>query len=132
MKKLKTIIASLALVLGIGGGLLVAMPQVTGAIKECSGAKDCFQTGIGEVDNNKDSEKGDNLTTLIRNIINILLFIVGIVAVVMIIIGGIRYTTSAGDQSQVTAAKNTILYSVVGLVVAALAFAIVNFITSRL
>lgn len=131
MKKLKLIVASLALVLGIGGGLLVAAPNMTSAVS-CSGAKDCFDKGIGAVDNNKDSEKGDSLTTLIRNIINILLFLAGIAAVIMIIIGGIRYVTSSGDQSQVTAAKNTILYAVIGLVVAALAFAIVNFITDRL
>jgi hypothetical protein len=46
----------------------------------------------------------------------------------MIVIGGIKYTTSNGDSSAITSAKNTILYSVVGLVVAILAFAIVNFV----
>jgi hypothetical protein len=46
----------------------------------------------------------------------------------MIIYGGIRYTTSAGDSSHVKAAKDTILYAVVGLVVAILAYAIVNFV----
>jgi hypothetical protein len=46
----------------------------------------------------------------------------------MIIVAGIRYTTSGGDASSVTAAKNTLMYSIIGLVVAILAFAIVNFV----
>ena len=46
----------------------------------------------------------------------------------MMIIGGIRYVISNGDSSQITSAKNTIMYAVIGLVVALLAYAIVNFI----
>ncbi len=63
-----------------------------------------------------------------RTITNVLLFIIGAVAVIMIIIGGLRYTISGGDSSAVTAAKNTILYGVVGVVVAILAYAVVNFV----
>jgi hypothetical protein len=60
-------------------------------------------------------------------VISTLLVVLGMIAVIVIIIGGIRYTTSNGDQSAIKSAKNTILYAVVGLVVAILAFAIVNF-----
>lgn len=63
-----------------------------------------------------------------KTIVNVLLFIIGAVAVIMLIIGGIRYTTSNGDSNQVTAAKNTILYAIVGIIVAILAYAIVNFV----
>mgnify|MGYP001170086102 CR=1 FL=1 len=73
-----------------------------------------------------------NLTTFIQTIINVLLFVIGAVAVIMIIIGGIRYVVSGGDQAAVTGAKNTILYSVIGLVVALLAYAIVNFVLDNL
>ncbi|MBI3889824.1 hypothetical protein HY312_04625 [Candidatus Saccharibacteria bacterium] len=73
----------------------------------------------------------DELPSLIKNVINILLFIVGVIAVIAIVIGGIRYTTSNGDSSQTKAAKDTILYAVVGLVVAILAFAIVNFVVTQ-
>lgn len=59
-------------------------------------------------------------------------FIIGAIAVLMIIIGGIRYTVSNGDQSQITSAKNTILYAIVGLVVAVLAYAIVHFVLTNL
>lgn len=59
---------------------------------------------------------------------SVLLFIVGAVAVIMIVIGGLRYVISGGDASQVQAAKNTILYALVGIIVAILAYAAVNFV----
>lgn len=65
---------------------------------------------------------------IFRTITNVLLFLIGAVAVIMLIIGGIRYTISGGDSTAVTSAKNTILYAVVGIVVALLAYAIVNFV----
>lgn len=61
-------------------------------------------------------------------IINILLIAIGILSVIMIIIGGFRYTLSGGDENAVRSAKDTILYSVIGLIVAILAFVIVNFV----
>ena len=72
-----------------------------------------------------------SVNTLIRNVINILLWAIGIVSVIMIIIGGFRYVTSNGDSSQVTAAKNTIMYSVIGLIIAIFAYGIVNFVVFR-
>lgn len=68
----------------------------------------------------------------VSNIINLLLFIVGVVSVVVIIIGGLLYVTSAGDSGKVTIAKNTILYAVVGLVLAFAAYAIVRYVISQL
>lgn len=61
-------------------------------------------------------------------ITNVLLFIIGAIAVIMIVIGGMRYVISGGDSNQITAAKNTILYAIVGIVVAILAYAAVNFV----
>jgi hypothetical protein len=60
--------------------------------------------------------------------VNLLLFLVGAIAVVMIIYGGFRYVISGGDSGAVTTAKNTILYAIIGLVVAALAYAIIDFV----
>ena len=71
-------------------------------------------------------------TGVFKQITNTILYIVGIVAVIMLIIGGIRYVTSGGDSKKVTDAKNTVLYAIIGLVVAFLAFAIVNFVISAL
>lgn len=61
-------------------------------------------------------------------ITNILLFIVGAIAVIMIIVGGMRYVLSGGDSTKVTAAKNTILYAIIGIVVAILSYAVVRFV----
>ena len=71
-------------------------------------------------------------TGIITTITNTLLFIVGALAVIMIIFGGIRYATSAGNASAVTAAKNTVLYAIVGLIIAFLAFAAVNWVLGAL
>ena len=65
---------------------------------------------------------------IFRTITNVLLFLIGAISVIMLIIGGIRYTVSGGDSTAVTSAKNTILYAVVGIIVALLAYAVVNFV----
>src|SRR6266550_2179535 len=63
-----------------------------------------------------------------NKIINTIIFAGGAIAILMIVIGGIRYTLSGGDQGGINSAKNTILYAVVGLVVSVSAYAIVNFV----
>lgn len=67
---------------------------------------------------------------VLKTITNVLLFIIGAVSVIMIIYGGITYVTSGGNSTRVQSAKNTILYAVVGLIVAILAYAVVNFVIS--
>ncbi len=74
------------------------------------------------------NDENETVPVLVKNIVNLLLVILGFISVIMIIIGGIRYTTSNGDANNTKSAKDTILYSVVGLVVAILAYAIVNFV----
>lgn len=69
---------------------------------------------------------------VVRNIINVLIFLVGVIAVIMLIIGAIRYATSAGDANATKGAKDTILYAIVGIVVAFAAFALVNFVINSL
>ena len=65
---------------------------------------------------------------LATQVTNLLLGIAGIVSVIFIIIGGIQYATSAGNEQQVQKAKSTITNAVIGLVIAILAFAIVNYL----
>ena len=67
----------------------------------------------------------------VTQIINALLWIIGVVSVIMIIVGGLRYVLSAGDPKNTQAAKDTILYAVIGVVVALLAYAIVNFVLAQ-
>ena len=124
MKKLiLSIVAAALTVLGLGSVASIspayAAPQcfdkngnLTNDLAQCAG-------GEGQA---------DNLMGTLTTVINVILAVVGFIAVIMIIIGGISFITSQGDSSKVTKARNTILYGVVGLVVALLAFAIVNFV----
>ncbi|MDB5186541.1 MAG: hypothetical protein JWM07_13 [Candidatus Saccharibacteria bacterium] len=70
-------------------------------------------------------------TGVFNTITNVLLFVVGAISVIMIIIGGLRYVVSGGDSTNVSAAKNTILYAMVGLIIALLAYAIINFVLTN-
>lgn len=74
------------------------------------------------------TELFDGSSAIIPRIINLMLFIVGILAVIMLIWGGIRYVISGGNSDRVKDAKNTILYAIVGLIVAILGYAIVNWV----
>lgn len=65
---------------------------------------------------------------IFRTITNVMLFIIGAISVIMLIVGGVRYVVSGGDSTKVADAKNTILYAIVGVVVAILAYAVVNFV----
>jgi hypothetical protein len=75
-------------------------------------------------------EEDNNGNSLFKTITNVLLFLIGAISVIMLIIGGFKYVVSNGDSSAVTSAKNTILYAVIGIVIALLAYAIVNFVIS--
>ena len=122
MKRIKEIIISTVVVLGLA---MVPAPAVF-AQAVCDGpAVECIGKGQQEAGG---SENQTDLTEQIRTVTNVLLFILGAIAVIMIIIGGIRYATSNGDSSSIKSAKDTILYAVIGLVVAILAYAIVNFV----
>jgi len=123
-QRIKQLIIATMMVLGIG--LVFAPVNSVGAInpldKACSG---------GATSQVCDSQT-DDIATTVRGVINILLFIVGAISVIMVIIGGILYTISAGDASKITKAKDTLLYAIVGLVVSFLAYAIVNWVITAL
>ena len=103
------------------GGALLVVPLAASAETEATkGAKDAMPEGAPE-----------DLSVQLTNVTNTLLLAIGFVSVVMLIIGGFRYVLSNGNEKSVTGAKDTILYAIVGLVVALLAFAIVNFVLGR-
>ncbi len=74
----------------------------------------------------------DNVANTAKNLINLSLWAIGIVAVIMIVISGYKFITANGEAAKVTSARNTLLYSVIGLAVALLAWAIVSFIVNRI
>lgn len=125
IKKLRTFLVPLAIVALLSGAFVLFGSDSHVALAD---ANQQITKGLNEVN---DGSKTD-LTAFIKQVINMVLFIVGIAAVVTIIIGGIKYITSSGDQGQVTSAKNTIMYAVIGLVVAILAYAIVNFVVTSI
>ncbi len=121
MNKLLKLVIVGAIFVGVGGAILVAPDAY---------AINVFQACTGQ-GSTVCSAQNDNAASMVKTVINILLYVLGIIAVIMIIIGGIRYTTSNGDSGSLKTAKDTILYSVVGLVVAIMSYAIVNFVVGR-
>jgi hypothetical protein len=71
------------------------------------------------------------ISSLIASIVNILSWVVGVAAVIMVLVGGFRYVTSAGDTNAISAAKNTILYAIIGLVIALLSQGLVRFVLNK-
>ncbi|MBR2659754.1 hypothetical protein IKF40_01550 [Candidatus Saccharibacteria bacterium] len=65
-----------------------------------------------------------------KNLLNVAISLIGIIAVIVIVFAGQRYITAQGDPGQLQQAKNMILYGIIGVIVASLAFAIVNFVLS--
>lgn len=92
------------------------------------GDKACVIAGSGAVGCGKGLlEPGG----FVNNAINTVIFIIGALSVIMIIIGGLRYVLSGGDAAGLKSAKDTILYALVGLVIALLSFGIVGFVITR-
>lgn len=127
MKRLKFYITALGLFLGLA--VTAALPLTTVAASPQSTV--CNTLGDG---NNCSStpSNGVNLDGAITAVINILSSVVGVVAVIMLIVAGIRFMTSGGNSSNVASARSTMIYAIVGLVVVAFAQLIVNFVLHRL
>ena len=122
-------VAALALAMMFGAVAAAALP--TYANVTCPDGTIVQGSGKTLADCNKIKDNKNNTNDLmgrVNTIINVIIGFVGLVAVVVIILGGISYTTSAGDPGKVKKAKDTILYGIIGLVVAVLAFALVNFV----
>lgn len=107
-----------------------ANAQVTPSDQLCDGIN--FASGGSAGEGCGDGTEGDTaVQSIIATVVDIFSIIVGAVSVIMIIVGGLRYITSSGDSGNVQAAKNTILYAVVGLVIVIFAQTIVRFVVDR-
>jgi Mn2+/Fe2+ NRAMP family transporter len=89
-------------------------------------------TGIRDEARTRTSFEVDDLIDLVQRILNIVLIFVGLVAVAFLLVGAIQYITSQGDSEKAKTARSTIVYSLIGVAVAVLAFAVVNFVASIL
>lgn len=103
-------------------------PDITNSL--CAGANLDINTDCN-TPSRENQDPNQVLNDIIADIINLFSLIVGVVAVIMIIVGGFRYITSGGDSANVGAAKNTILYAIIGLVIVALSQSIVRFVLGR-
>lgn len=96
----------------------------------------CSQSGVSQEVKNANgcngADSSEDLKNVITSIINGVIGILGAVAAIFILVGGIGYMTSAGDASKLEKAKKTILWAVIGLVIAALTFAIVNLVIGNI
>lgn len=130
IKKIKTIMIALVLSLGISAPLALAGTASAQEIRKslCSGVN------LGDAGTQQDCAEdtdGSTIDSIVEQVVNFLSWIVGIISVIMIIVGGFRYITSGGDSTKITSAKNTIIYALIGLILVALAQFIVNFVIKK-
>ncbi len=109
---------------------VVAAPILAPSLAAAATPKEEACSGVTQVGGSGCT--GGDFNKFINNVINILIFIIGAISVIMIVVGGLRYTLSGGDSNSVSAGKDTILYAIVGLVVAIMAYSIVNFVIFKL
>jgi uncharacterized membrane protein len=119
-RRLKFTIASLLTLCAIGFTLV---PTHGYAIGDASREEACASIGAS----NCQSNGGSSIGKIMKTVTNVFSVVVGFIAVIMIIIGGMKYVTSGGDASKVASAKNTLIYAIVGLVIVALAQFIAQF-----
>lgn len=134
IKKIKTTLLSLVAVATLAAPVLApavvsaqAEPNIQGGL--CAGANlNADETACPP---NSGTVATEKVNSTIATVINIFSLVVGVVSVIMIIIGGLRYIISGGDSGNVQSAKNTILYAIIGLVVVALSQFIVQFVLEK-
>ena len=124
MQRIKHLIISSVMALMMGVGLVPAL--ATHAFAQTAQQQAC-QAINGNTGCTSPAGSPD-ISSIIKTVINILSIVVGVAAIIMIIIGGLRYVTSGGDASSTASAKNTIIYALVGLVVAVFAQFLVRYV----
>lgn len=126
MQKIRTTITLIAVSLVFLCGFL-AFPIFANA----QSAKDAACEGVAMTGGDCSSNASFSVEHTVKTVIYIFSWIVGVVSVIMIIVGGLKYVTSNGDSNNVNSAKNTILYAVIGLIVVAMAQVIVKFVLKQ-
>lgn len=137
--KLAAILVTLALAVVPAvavGSAVSAQTQVQNGL--CSGSTLEFTDQSGANANEGDCEavkstgSTEKVNSTVALVINVFSWVVGVVAVIMIIVGGFKYITSGGDSGKITSAKNSIIYAIIGLVIVALAQIIVQFVLTKI
>lgn len=132
MKRIKYIIASLAALLLVTAPASLASAQIDIKGSFCTGTKVTGDPEVaGSVADCDTADDGVDVQSIAETIVNVFTWIVGVVAVIMIIYGGFRYITSGGDSGKVSGAKNAIIFALVGLVIVILAQIIIRFVVNQ-
>ena len=135
LKTLRRIIVTSGVALGFLIAPAALVPAVASAqanINDCLSQGSDLTTGDGTGCTAGDTATGTTkIQEIVTLVVNIFSIVVGIVAVIMIVVGGFKYITSGGDSGNITSAKNTIVYAVIGLVIVALAQFIVKFVLNK-
>lgn len=132
MLKIMHHIQKVALIFGIFSLLITPALLVSSAsaqIPEQSKNAACQGLGKGSCDKNT---AGGTVSGLVRQAINILSWVVGIVSIIMVIVGGFKFIVSNGDANGIKSARNTVIYALVGLAVAVLAQMLVRFVVNNI
>jgi hypothetical protein len=131
MRQVKTLLVALGLISLFAfssAGSVQAVDVLSGACRQAGGAEACADNRAQSPGNNQIYGPNGILTKVAR----LFSYIVGAISVLFIVIGGFKYVTSSGDPNNVKSAKDTVLFAIVGLLVAAVSQAIVVFVVSRL
>ena len=133
MKKIKMALTGMVVAAGMLAISAPAMAATCPTGTQWEGTEIGGSSGISSIAQCNMPKEGENLETnslwpAIQNIINWVLAAMGLIAVIMVIVGGFTYMTSQGDPTKTKKGRDTILYGIIGLIIALLAFAIVNFV----
>jgi hypothetical protein len=131
MRRIKTTIMTLSLLVGFAmPSLAVAAPVQVAALQSQSDAcKGLNQLGGTSCSNDPTTSYGQNQIAAVAKVaVNIISFIAGIAAVILIVVSGVRFIASGGDSQAAASARSMLIYAIIGLVIVALAQAIVHFV----
>jgi ABC-type Fe3+ transport system permease subunit len=124
-QKLLTAVTTLLLVLLPGGALTMT------ASAACASGNNAASQVLSGIDQTPNPDcTGSGVNNAVTAATNILSFIVGVAAIIMILVSAFRYITSGNDSNRVGAAKNTLIYAIIGLVIAGICQALVHFVLS--
>lgn len=127
LQKIKLLVVGLVVMASASMAAVLSTPSYAGAQAQQAACE-----AIGKTWNGSSCGDGEaKINNTIENIVRILSVVVGIIAVIMIIVGGFLYITSGGDSSKTKNARNTIVYALIGLVIAVLAQVIVGFVIDQ-
>lgn len=118
----------LALLISLALPTLALAPATFAQVPDAAKEAACQGLGAASGQSCGNDSAGSSIRGLLRTVINLLSWIVGVAAIIMVIIGGLKYVTSNGDSNGISSAKSTIMYALIGLAVAALAQVLVRFV----